>query len=167
MKILYRRELHKTTPTNFLYHVRLTYWLPLQELWAWLYLKEKGIQIGSPPEEQGNRGDHHAADWLKESIAYKCLFMIVVDMLLCVKGPRVKDTSEMSEVQRVHGLTRRSFNEKRIVWKKECGHFTREEKSAQTGCKSAVFTWSLECENTHNAAHIWWSAPSLQRWLHI
>lgn len=52
MKILYRRELHKTTPTNFLYHVRLTYWLPLQLLWAELYLKEKGIQIGSPPEKQ-------------------------------------------------------------------------------------------------------------------
>ena len=52
MKILYRSELHRTTPTNFLYHVRLTYWLPLQPLWAELYLKVKGIQIGSPPEEQ-------------------------------------------------------------------------------------------------------------------
>lgn len=52
MKILYRRELHNTTPTNFLYHVRLTYWLPLQLLWAELYLKEKGTQIGSPPEDQ-------------------------------------------------------------------------------------------------------------------
>lgn len=55
MKILYRRELHKTTPTNFLYHVRLTYWLPLQLLWAELYLKVKGIQMGSPPEEQRRR----------------------------------------------------------------------------------------------------------------
>ena len=52
MKILYRRELQRTTPTNFLYHVRLTYWLPLQLLWAELYLKEKGTQIGSPPEEK-------------------------------------------------------------------------------------------------------------------
>lgn len=49
MKILYRRELHKTTPTNFLYHVRLTYWLPLQLLWAELYLNLKGTQMGSPP----------------------------------------------------------------------------------------------------------------------
>ncbi len=55
MKILYRRELHKTTPTNFLYHVRLTYWLPLQLLWAELYLKVKGTQIGSPPEQQGGK----------------------------------------------------------------------------------------------------------------
>lgn len=53
MKILYRRELHKTTPTNFLYHVRLTYWLPLQLLWAELYLNLKGTQMGSPPVEQG------------------------------------------------------------------------------------------------------------------
>lgn len=52
MKILYRSELHNTTPTNFLYHVLLTYWLPLQLLWAELYLKEKGTQIGSPPEDQ-------------------------------------------------------------------------------------------------------------------
>lgn len=61
MKILYRRELHKTTPTNFLYHVRLTYWLPLQLLWAELYLKVKGTQIGSPPEEQGGTEEemHH------------------------------------------------------------------------------------------------------------
>lgn len=51
MKILYRRELHKTTPTNFLYHVRLTYWLPLQLLWAELYLNLKGTQMGSPPVE--------------------------------------------------------------------------------------------------------------------
>lgn len=53
MKILYRRELHKTTPTNFLYHVRLTYWLPLQLLWAGLYLNLKGTQMGSPPAEHG------------------------------------------------------------------------------------------------------------------
>lgn len=53
MKILYRRELHKTTPTNFLYHVRLTYWLPLQLLWAKLYLNLKGTQMGSPPVEHG------------------------------------------------------------------------------------------------------------------
>lgn len=59
MKILYRRELHKTTPTNFLYHVRLTYWLPLQLLWAELYLKVKGTQIGSPPEAQGGTEMHH------------------------------------------------------------------------------------------------------------
>lgn len=55
MKILYRRELHKTTPTNFLYHVRLTYWLPLQLLWAELYLNLKGTQMGSPPVEHGER----------------------------------------------------------------------------------------------------------------
>lgn len=59
MKILYRRELHKTTPTNFLYQVRLTYWLPLQLLWAELYLKVKGIQIGSPPEVKGQTGEPH------------------------------------------------------------------------------------------------------------
>lgn len=59
MKILYRSELHRTTPTNFLYHVRLTYWLPLQLLWAGLYLKVKGTQIGSPPEEQRREGDTH------------------------------------------------------------------------------------------------------------
>lgn len=53
MKILYRRELHKTTPTNFLYHVRLTYWLPLQLLWAELYLNLKGTQMGSPPVGHG------------------------------------------------------------------------------------------------------------------
>ena len=52
MKILYRRELHRTTPTNFLYHVRFTYWLPVQLLCTELYLKVNGIQIGSPPEEQ-------------------------------------------------------------------------------------------------------------------
>lgn len=50
MKILYRSELHRTTPTNFLYQVRLTYWLPLQALCVGLNLKVKGIQIGSPPE---------------------------------------------------------------------------------------------------------------------
>lgn len=55
MKILYLSELHKTTPTNFLYQVRLTYWLPLQLLWPGLYLKVKGIQIGSPPAK-GRRG---------------------------------------------------------------------------------------------------------------
>lgn len=53
IKILYRRELHKTTPTNFLYHVRLTYWLPLQLLCAELYLNLKGTQMGSPPVEHG------------------------------------------------------------------------------------------------------------------
>lgn len=58
MNILYRSELQRTTPTNFLYHVLLTYWLPLQLLWVGLYLKVKGIQIGSPPETTGEEGLH-------------------------------------------------------------------------------------------------------------
>lgn len=88
MKILYLSELQRTTPTNFLYHVRLTYWLPLQLLWVGLYLKVKGIQIGSPPVEER----HH----------------VVTGKLLCC-GPGIRYVSVIAGRIRLHYILVRFY----------------------------------------------------------